>query len=168
MKAFINAVGSNDSLGNDRLGEIRGLVKFADRPVIAHQLDRFLELGVTTPVLVYTNPEHKSAYEEAKKSFSLPIDVKEYSGSQAPLLVYCAALKEFGTGNHALVAADDNLYDFSLVPMMRRFYDLNRSEGSANLLPVRDIGKICDADEGGSMNFGMCRFDNLGKVTGAS
>jgi NDP-sugar pyrophosphorylase family protein len=164
MRAFINAVGNKDSLGSDRASEIRGLVGFGGKSVTSHNLDKLEPLGINGPVLVYVNPSHKSAYDDfARNNSGLPVRIVPYSGPSDSLLVYCAALAEHADGDDILLMADDNLFDFSLEPMVEKFRSVND-----NVIAVRDIGQICSEDEEPAMNFGKCSFDERGKVTGAS
>lgn len=118
MKAFINCVGKHDSLGQDRISEIRGLVEFGGKPTIVHTLDNLANLNVEEPILVYTNKEHYQTYKKSLKDY--PVNIQPYNGLKNPLIVYYNAMKQFA-GEHIILIADDNLFDFSLEGLVETF-----------------------------------------------
>ncbi len=162
MRVFVNAYGKIDSLGKDRLKEARGLIRFGNKPVIQHILDGLAEIKMQEPVLLYVNPEHKKLYEEfSGQNPKYGLEIKEYEGNSNPLVVYFKGLRELSDDN-VLLLADDNLYDFSLQGLVQRFEEVND-----NVIAVRDLSRI-SIEDNVDLNFGMCEYDERGKVTNAS
>lgn len=160
MKALINAYGKTDSLNQDRLHEVRGLVRFRGKPVIQHTLDKLSEIGVKAPILMYINPEHREAYQRFfhKKAYS--VNLKEYSGNSNPLAAYFSGLQELGDDN-VLLLADDNIFDFSLKGLLDRF-----AEVDDNVLAVQDLENVVSGNP--NLNFGRCQVNEKGRITKAS
>jgi len=155
MKGVINAVGTVDSLGKDRLGEVRGLVYFGGKPVVLHTLEKFDEIGIDKSV-VLVNPEHQKAYQDELGKISPDVEVLAYERPQDPLSVYFNGLRIL-QGDHILTVADDNIFDFSLSGLLKRFKEVDD-----NVLAVRDMEKIVSGQE--DLNLGECEVDNSGKV----
>jgi len=160
MKAFINCVGKQDSLGQDRISEIRGLVEFGGKPAIVHTLDNISKLNINDPILVYTNKEHYQTYKNVLKDY--PVNIQSYNGLKEPLIVYYNAIKQLA-GEHILLTADDNLFDFSLEGLVETF-----KQKDDNVLAARELSKIIEPPSAQSLNFGTCRISEDGKVKAAS
>jgi NDP-sugar pyrophosphorylase family protein len=163
MKAFINAYGTVDSLGNDRSTEPRGLIRIGGKPVIQHTLDRLAELDLQEPVLLCVNANHREIYEKALRRQTRPrVEMRVYKAENAnQLLVYLARLRELGS-DHVLALADDNIFDFSLQGLVDRFYEVDD-----NVVAVRDISALGIPGEE-DLNFGRCEHDESGRITNAS
>jgi hypothetical protein len=56
MKGFISAVGEKDSLGRDRVAEIRGLVKIGGKPVVFREVHDNT-LAVMNPASITNSPD---------------------------------------------------------------------------------------------------------------
>lgn len=161
MKAFINAYGLEDSLKQDRSREIRGLVPFAGRPLLHHTLDRFAEIGIEDPVLLYANRDHVDAYARACQDAPMDVDVRPYTGTPHPFVVYFEGLRVLD-GDDVLMVADDNIFDFSLQGMVDRFYQVD-----SHVLAARPMRQITSGSNE-EFNFGLCVRSPNGKVTAAS
>lgn len=159
MRGLINVVGENDSFGRNRTGEIRGLVKFAGKPVILHTIDKMRETEVGK-VLVLVNQKHVQEYGKAlagEKDITVQgCDV------MSPFFAYMHGLKQL-KGDDVLAVADDNLFDFSLTKLIKGFRRVD-----SNVLAVRDLEFVASADEVEKLNFGRVIIDDKGKVTSAS
>lgn len=158
MRGLINAYGKKDSLNQDRVSEIRGLIQFGGRPVIIHTLDKLLEIGVN-PILLLVNQEHRLAYEQALRDTRYPIEVCDYNGYSNPMLVYLEGLRRL-QGDNVLIVADDNLFDFGLQGLLHKFHEVDD-----NTLVVRNPASL-DIKE--DLNLGRCQIDSRGKVVSAS
>jgi len=159
MKGLVNAIGENDSLGGDRTGEIRGLVRFRGKPVVSYILERMKEVGVGE-VLVLANKEHEDEYKKA-------LAEEKYVTVQgccvmSPLVAYMLGFKQL-MGDDVLAVADDNLFDFSLAEMVRKFQEVDD-----NVLAVRDLEFVASAEEAERLNFGRVVIGDNGKITSAS
>jgi len=159
MKGLINAIGKNDSLGRDRTGEIRGLVKFAGKPVVSYILKRMKEAGAGE-VLVLANEEHVQEY---KRVLAREKHVTVQGCSvMTTFVAYMHGFKQL-KGDDVLAVADDNLFDFSLTEMVRKFQEVDD-----NVLAVRDLEFVASAEEAERLNFGRVVINASGKVTSAS
>ena len=159
MKGLINAIGEIDSLGGDRTGEIRGLVKFRGKPVVSYIIKRMKEAGASE-VLVLANEEHAEKYRSALY-FSQHVRVLG-CGVMSPFFAYMHGFRKL-KGDDVLAVADDNLFDFSLAGMVGRFQEVDD-----NVLAVRDLELVTNAEEAERLNFGRVVTDASGKVTSAS
>lgn len=159
MKGLINAIGENDSLGADRTQEIRGLVKFRGKPVTSYILERMREVGASE-VLVLANQEHVQEYRKAlSKEKYVTV---QGCGVMTPFVAYMHGFKQL-KDNDVLAVADDNLFDFSLAEMVRKFKEVDD-----NVLIARDLEFVASAEETEKLNFGRVITDSTGKVTSAS
>jgi len=158
MKTLINACGTKDSLNQDRANEIRGLIKFGGKPVVTHTLDKLVEID-NNQTIILTNPEHKSAYETTLENTQYSVEVCDYHGPSNPMLVYLEGLKRL-EGDHVLLIADDNLFDFSLQGLIKKFYEVDD-----NTLVARNTSIV---ENNNTLNFGKCQIDSKGKITSAS
>jgi len=159
MKGLINAVGKQDSLGKDRSSEVRGLIKLGGRALVHHTLERLEEIGIKE-TLILTNPNHKSQYKGEVFRKGQQVTVQSYRRNQDPLAVYLAGalmLKE-----DVLIVADDNVFDFSLKPMIEKF---NQVQGS--VLSILPIERVMGENEG-NLNFGTCSVGKNGRIIQAS
>lgn len=159
MKGLINAIGEIDSLGGERTREIRGLVKFRGKPVVSYILERMREVGAGE-VLVLANQEHAQKYETAlagEKHVTV-----QGCGVMSPFFAYMHGFRQL-KGDDVLAVADDNLFDFSLAEMVRRFQEVND-----NVLAARDLEFVASAEEAERLNFGRVLINASGKVTSAS
>lgn len=160
MRAFINCVGSYDSMGQDRSSEIRGLMEFRGKPAVVHTLENLLTLDLSEPVLFYVNEEHHNAYNKALTDY--PVKIQSYKGPKEPLLVYCSAIKQLA-GEHTLLIADDNLFDFKLEGLVQTL-----EQKDDNVLAARELSQIIEPSTAYDLNFGTCKISGDGKVTKAS
>ncbi|RJQ17318.1 hypothetical protein C4573_04670 [Candidatus Woesearchaeota archaeon] len=158
MRAFINAYGAKDSLGNDRVSEIRGLLHFGGKPVIQHTLERLADINITPPVLVYVNKEHEQSYRAMLSQTPVPVDIQVPSGPTDPVNMYVSGLSQLGIDEHALILADDNLFDFSLAGLLK---EMERVQ--SNAVAVRHFSGF----PSGKFNFATCNLQGGRLIDGS-
>jgi len=159
MKGLINAVGNEDSLGKSRSSEIRGLIQFGGKSLVEHILQK-LEEGNIGETLILTNPSHENRYRSKLAKKGNKVIIVPYSGNQDPLAVYLTGALMLE--DDAFIVADDNLFDFSIAPMIEMF---KKVQGSVlATLPLQRIIEGSTED----LNFGTCLVGEDGKISEAS
>lgn len=119
-------------------------MKFGGKAVVANTIERMGEIGIASP-LVLTNPEHASAYDHALRGYSA--EVKPYVGNPMSFAVLASAFHQL-KGEDILLVADDNVFDFSLEEMAKKFERVND-----NVLAVKALDEIPDWEQ---LNLGTC------------
>ena len=158
MNGLIIACGKKDSLGNDRLMNPRGLMCFGKREVVAHIVDKMADVGVSS-VWIIVEQGLREAYETVFKKYKsgCTVYIEEFSGLESvPAYIYGAL--RFSHGAPLVAIADDNLFTFSLAPLVESALRRDKS-----VLAVRDRSAI-DGDAA-QMNLGEVVVDRNGKIT---
>jgi NDP-sugar pyrophosphorylase family protein len=159
MKSLIVACGKNDSLGNIRTPETRGLFRIGDKEVVKHTVNKFKESGVSGRTLILVNPEDKEKYDKSFKNSRDLVAIKAYSCNSDVIMSYIYGIAELGIDSDIIIAHDDIFFTFSLDGLIRR-----SREVKGNVMAVRHINCIDPDYKQKNYNFGFCRFGIDGKV----
>ena len=126
MKGLIVAAGDRDSIGRARTAETRGLMKFSGREVVKHTLDAMHEVGVEK-IWIIISKESEEEYREAFRNLPGPT-IEVYQGHQNNIAYgFIYGFEVLGDKEPILAVADDNIFDFSLDGLVKRFEEVGAS-----------------------------------------
>lgn len=157
MDGLIIACGKKDSLGKDRFIEPRGLLRFNSREVIVHTVDKMADVGVTSVGIITEHglrEQYEAIFEKHRGACS--VHVEESSGLDSITAYIYGALKFF-RGEPLIAIADDNLFTFSLAPLIESALRRDKS-----VLAVRDRSMIDGNPE--KLNLGEVVVDPYGRI----
>jgi len=157
MNGLIIACGRKDSLGNDRLMNPRGLMCFGKREVVAHIVGKMADVGVSS-VRIIVEQGLRESYETVfkKQRPACPVYIEEFSGLDSVSAYIYGALR-FSRGRPLIAIADDNLFTFSLAPLVESALRRDKS-----VLAVRDRSTIDGNPE--KLNLGEVVIDQYGRI----
>lgn len=163
MQGLILAAGSRDSQGRDRSQSPRGLTNLADKPVIDYIVEGLLEAGCHK-ILISSSESHRDAYRQYFDGFSSAVIEVLTFPEISTMHSLSMGLASLGSAEGAFAVTDDEVFDFSLSPMVE---EQNRTK--RGVIAVRNADCIdYSSGEFSDLNLGICKLDHSGQVTSIS